>query len=216
VDHQKIDYSKVKTHEEILKLIEDVRLAEAKVKNLEEFKKASYEQLTVLRHMEPPVKELEEPNDESQLSKPPDETSAPLQSKPKRSFLKRIQKPESPSEKKTKWFAFLEQEKPDAAELEPSSELEQQPEEFTIQSSTFVLQLDTNGNLVGFPMKKPHIRKNIEQGNEESEGEPEKGIKGKLKRLGSLFRRKKSEESESSGGIGEKIKGIFKRKNKEE
>jgi hypothetical protein len=86
--------------------------------------------------------------------------------------------------------------------------------------------LDTNGNLVGLPIKKPKLdidkkarlfsRRKTQQGAEEQPGEePAEGIKGKQKRIGSLFHRKGSSKSESSEGIGDKIKGIFRRKNKE-
>jgi hypothetical protein len=214
VDTQKIDAPKAKTHEEILKIFKDVQSAEARVKNPGEMTKASYEQLTILRQEKPVVKEPEESPEVTQPIEPQREIPVPEQNKPKRLFLKRIKKPEKPSEKKTKLFDFIKIEVTEDEDLTSTLEIEQQPEDITIRPSTFVLQLDTNGNLVGFPMKITHEHKKSEQ-SEASEGEPEKGIKGKLKRLGSKFRRKKSEDSESSGGIADKIKGIFKRRNKE-
>ncbi len=127
------------------------------------------------------------------------------------------QKPEVPLERKKKWFDFLKIEVTDDEEIAPTPEVEPQPEDVMVRPSTFVLQLDAEGNLVGFPLKKTHERRKPQQ-SEESEGEPEKGIKGIIKRLGSKFRRKSSEESESAesgGGIADKIKGIFRRKNEE-
>ncbi|HIG99698.1 MAG TPA: hypothetical protein HA258_03855 [Thermoplasmata archaeon] len=214
MDTQKIDSSKVKSHDEILKLFEDVRSAEARVNNPEAFTKAPYEQFTVLRQNEPPVKQPREPPQKTPSLEPTREIHTPEQEEQKKPFFKRAQKPQMISEKKRKWLDILKIEVTEDEELTPVPEVESQPEDLMIQTSTFVLQLDPNGNLVGFPMKKIHERKKPEQ-TEESEGESEKGIKGTFKHLVSKFRRKKSEESESSGGIADKIKGIFRRKNKE-
>jgi len=57
--------------------------------------------------------------------------------------------------------------------------------------------------------------KNEAETVEPSEEEPAKGIKGKLNRVVSKLQRKKSSEGESSGEVGSKIKGIFRRKLKE-
>jgi len=214
VDNQNEDSSKVKTHEEILKLFHEVQSVEAKVKNPDESKKESYRAATILQEIKPTVQISDSTTEERQPLEPAGEIPLKKKEDTKKSFLKKIDKPEIPSEKKTHWFDFLKTEKNDIQEPESSLEVEPQPEEIAILRSTFVLQLDNDGNLTGFPMKKPQREKKIRQGTEETE-EPVKGIKGKLKHITSRFRRKNSDESESSGGIGDKIKGIFRRKNKE-
>jgi hypothetical protein len=209
LDNQNEDSSEVKTHEEIMKLYKDLQSVEAKVKNPEQLKKESIEPEIIIQKIEPSLQKPEVPIQEQQPIEPTGEMPLKEKEKPKRPFLEKIDEPEIPSEKKTHWFAFFKKEKTDDSELKPDPEVEQQPQEIKISRSTFILQLDDAGNLIGFPMKK------TQQGTEESEGEPVKGIKGKLIQIASMFRRKKSEESESSGGISEKIKGIFRRKNKE-
>lgn len=214
MDNQNEDSSKVKTHEEILKLFHEVQSVEEKVKNPEESKKESYSVEPIVQEIKPTVQISDSATEERQSIEPKGEIPLKKKEETKKSFLKKIDRPEIPSEKKTHWFDFLITEKNDIQEPEPSLEIEQQPEEITILRSTFILQLDTDGNLTGFPMKKPQREKKIQQGTEEVE-EPVKGIKGKLKHITSRFRRKNSNESESSSGISDKIKGIFRRKNKE-
>jgi hypothetical protein len=225
VDNQNDDSSKVKTHEEILKLFHEVKSVEEKVKNPGEFKKVSFESETILQEIKLPVQISKSTVEEQQPIEPTGEIPLQKKEKTKKSFLKKIETPELQSEEKTHWFAFLKKEKNDNIELEPPTEIEQQPEEIKIDRSTFILQLDNGGNLIGFPMKKPQLekdkkglffsRKKTQQGTEEPEEEPVHGIKGKLIRMVSRLHPKKSDESESSGGIGEKIRGIFKRRNKE-
>jgi hypothetical protein len=208
LDNQNEDSSGVKTHEEIMKLYKDLQSVEAKVKNPEQLKKESVEPETIIQKIEPSLQKPEVTIQEQQPIEPTGEISL-KRKEPKRPFLEKIDEPEISAEKKIHWFAFFKKEKTDDSELKPSSEVEQPLQEIKISRSTFILQLDDAGNLIGFPMKKTL------QGTEEPKGEPVKGIKGKLIQLTSMFRRKKSEESESSGGISEKIKGIFRRKNKE-
>jgi len=225
VDNQNDDSSKVKTHEEIMKLFKDSESIEAKVKNSEEFKKDTIESKAFYPELEPPLQKPEEAIEEQQSTEPTGEIPHKKKEKQKQLFLKRTEKPEIQNERETNWFSFLKKEKNNPPELEPSTIVEQQAQEIKIPRSTFTLQLDNDGNLVGFPIKKPHL----EQGKKgwlfsksktqsegvESEEETVKGIKGKLKHVISTLRRKKSEESESSVGISEKITGIFRRKNKE-
>jgi hypothetical protein len=213
VDTQKIDSSRVKTHEEILKLIEDVRSAQARVQNPGELLKPSFDQVTVLKQIEPPVKQHEKPPVVHPPIQPTREIKKPDHKPSSKPVVTKTQKPELSSEKKKKWFDFLRIEVTEDEEIPSTPEVEPEPEDPMVQPSTFVLQLDTSGNLVGFPLKKTHEHRKPQQSEE-----PEKGIKGIIQRLGSKFRRKSSEGSESaesSGGIADKIKGIFRRKNKE-
>ncbi len=215
MDNQNEDSSKVKTHEEILRLFHEVQSVETKVKNPEEFKKESYPVVTTLQQIKPQAQISDSTAEGQQSIEPAGEISLKKKAEQKKSFLKKLDKPEIPSEKKTHWFGFLKTEKQDIQELEPPLEVEPQPEDITILRSTFTLQLDNDGNLTGFPMKKPQQEKKTRQGTEEAEEEPVKGIKGTLKHITSRFRHKSPDESESSSGIGDKIKGIFKRKNEE-
>jgi hypothetical protein len=213
VENQDEDSSKVKTHEEILKLFHEVESVETKIKSPDELLKEIYQTKTILQTRQPPVQIPINTSVEPHLLEP--NAEIPLPEKRKISFFKKLDKPENPLEEKTPWFSFLKKEKNDNQELVPSPEMETQPEDIALLQSTFVLQLDAEGNLTGFPLKKPPRVKKSKKETGETEEEPVKGIKGKLKKITSRFRRKEKEESESSGGIGEKIKGIFKRKNKE-
>lgn len=216
MDTQKIDSSRVKTHEEILKLFEDVQSAQARVQNPGIAPKVSYEQVTTLRQIDYSMKQSIKPPMIAPPIPPKGEILQPEQiQKP---IFKQPKKPEIQSEKKKKWFDFLKIEITEDEEVALSPAVEPQPEDPMVRPSTFVLQLDAEGNLVGFPLKKTNQSKQPRP-SEELEGEPVKGLKGIIQRLGSKFRRTSSEGSESTessgGGIAEKIKGIFRRKNKE-
>ena len=169
MDNQNEDSSKVKTHEEILKLFHEVKSVETKVKNPEEFKKESYPVVTILKVIKPQTPLSDSAAEKQQPIEPAGEISLKKKEELKKSFLKKIDKPEIPSEKKTHWFGFLKTEKQDIQELEPPLEVEPQPEDITILRSTFTLQLDNDGNLTGFPMKKPQQEKKTRQGTEEAE-----------------------------------------------
>jgi hypothetical protein len=214
VDNQAEDSSKIKTHEEILKLFHEVRSVEAKIKNPGEIKKEPSHAVTVLREIKPPVQISRNVAEEQQPLVPTGEIAVIHKERIKKSFLKKIDTPELPTEKKTHWFDFFKLEKNDIQEPGQPVDIVPKPEEVQPFRSTFILELDTAGNLTGFPLKKPHREKKTQPGSGDTE-EPVKGIKGKLQRLTARFRSKKSEESESTGGISEKIKGIFRRKNKE-
>jgi G3E family GTPase len=214
VDNQNEDSSKVKTHEEILKLFHEVQSVEEKIKNPDKSKEESDRIETILQQIKPSVQIPDSAAEERRPIEPVGEIPLKEKDETKKSFLEKIDKPEIPSEKKPHWFDFLKPEKNDIQELEPLLEAVPQPEEIAILRSTFILQLDNDGNLTGFPMKKLQREKKTRQGTEEAD-EPVKGIKGILKHITSRFRHKNSDESESSGGIGDKIKGIFRRKNKD-
>lgn len=224
MDNQPEESPKIKTHEEILKLFKDVQSAEAKVKNPEEVTEDTIESKAFLHETEPPSQKPEEDSEEQQPVEPSGQLPPQYNEKQKRSFLHVTEKPEMQSERKKNWLSLLRKNTENQTELEPSTEGEQQADEMILHHSTFILQLDTDGNLVGFPMKKPHLEHSKKGGlfsrqkTQSEGGEPEetaKGIKGALTHLVSTFRRKSSKGFEPSGGIGDKIKGIFRRKTKE-
>jgi len=215
VENQKENPSKVKTHEEILQLFHDVQLAEEKVRNPETFKRNKTESKDFFPVTEPPSKTPEEVVDQYQTLDPQGEIPYKKIEEQQHSFLRRTEEPGKHAEKKTKWFAFFKKEERGPLDPELPLTVEHPELEKNISSSTFTLQLDEEGNLVGFPHKKPHPGKKTAQGTDELEEEPAKGIKGKLRQFTSKLRRKKSEEPEPGGGIGDKIKGIFKRRSEE-
>lgn len=225
MDNQPDDSSKVKTHEEILRLFKEVLDAEAKVRDPEHVKQNQLETHAFLPEMEPPQQDPEETLGETSPQESFGEIPPKKVENHRRSFFKRIETTEGQPEKKSHWFGFLDQEHDDITDLEPDMEDVQPEEEKKPPSSTFTLQLDTNGNLIGFPLKKPKIeherkgwfasKRHPQTEGGDTEDETEEGFKGKLTHFFSTFRRSSSEETEASEGIGEKIKGIFRRKNKE-
>jgi len=214
VENQKENPSKVKTHEEILQLFHDVKLAEEKVRNPETFRRNKTESKVFFPETEPLSRTPKEVIEHHQALEPQGEIPY-RKSEEQHSFLRRIEELEKHAEKKTKWFAFFKKEGQNHPDTELSQTVEHPDLEKKISHSTFILQLDAEGNLVGFPQKKLHPGKRTLQGTDELEEEPAKGIKGKLRQFTSKLRRKNSEEPESSGGIGDRIKGLFKRRPEE-
>ncbi|HUS98773.1 MAG TPA: hypothetical protein VMY59_00440 [Candidatus Thermoplasmatota archaeon] len=226
MDNQKENSSEVKTHEEILRLFKDLDSLEAKVKNPEVFKGQSIESESFLQDTELPTQNNVESDEEPPSIEPSGEILLEKKDKKKTSFLEKKEKREKQSKKKIKWFTFQKKEKNNQPEHTAPAEIEQHAQEVKIPQSTFILQLDSDGHLVGLPIKKSKPEqakkgwfslrgKSRPDAEVNQEAEPVKGIKGKLLRVLSGLRQKKSLESESGGGIGDKIKGLFKRKSNE-
>jgi hypothetical protein len=226
VDNQKEASSEVKTHEEILRLFQDLESMEKKVKNPTEFEGHTIEPEAFVKEMELPTQNPTDSGEEPESIEPTGEIPLKKKEKKKISPLKKKEKQEKQSGKKISWFSFQKKETNTQSELIASTELEQQRQKVKIPQSTFTLQLDSDGHLVGLPIKKPKmesekkgwfsLKRKTQPGSvEHQEEEPVKGIKGKLIQMVSRLRRKKSSEGESSSGIGDKIKGLFKRKSNE-
>jgi len=225
VDDQNHDASKVKTHEEILRLFQEVQSVEAKVRNPDQGKPTILVSKASSQDREPPQQNLEETSEEIPLGEPTGELPQEMEEEHEQSFLNRPEMHEGHPERKTRWFGFLHKEHPVDLAIETNRDDEPVEEEMPPSRSTFTLQLDPSGNLVGFPLKKPSSpqeRKGWSSSKhtphseeEDSEEETEEGFRGKLKHLFSVFQRRSSEDSDSPEGIGEKIKGIFRRKNEE-
>jgi hypothetical protein len=226
VDYEKKDSSEVKTHEEILRLLKDVESLEEKVKNPDVFTEEEIKPEIVFQEVEQPGHIPDFIDEQVQPREPFEEIPQKKIKKFRQPLIKKQEKMEGPSREKKPWLSFLKKNIKNVQVLEPSSELEPKPQEGTIPRSTFILQLDTSGNLVGFPIKKQKQenqkkgwlfsrRKPQEGGTTLSEEETAKGIKGKLKGIVSKLGRRKSSEGESSGGMVGKITGIFRRKSKE-
>jgi hypothetical protein len=226
VDHQKKESSEIKTHEEIMVLFKALESMEEKIKNPELFVEELFESEKILQEVESPTQMPTEVVEEPQRIEPLGEISQSKKERRKRSPLFILERREQPAERKINRYSFWKKKtinelKPDAA-----TEEEHQLKKIKPTRSTFILQFDGNGNLVGLPVKKSKLktekkgwfffrRKGQAETAEQSEEEPAKGMKGKINRVVSKLRRKKSSEGESSGGVGGKIKGIFRRKSKE-
>jgi len=226
VDNQKKESPEIKTHEEIMVLFKSLESMEEKVKNSELYVEELFESEEILQEVERPTQIPAEIVEEPQRIEPVGELSPSKKERQKRSPLFKHERREQPAERKINRLSFWRKEKINELEPEATTEVLQQLKDIKPPRSTFILQFDGNGNLVGFPVKKPKLetekkgwfffrRKGQAETAEQSEEEPAKGIKGKLKRVVSKLRRKKSSEGESGGGFSGKIKGIFRRKTKE-
>jgi hypothetical protein len=216
VENQKRESSGIKTHEEIIALFKELETVEEKIKNPDLIVEEIFEPEESIQEVELPSEIPSE--DKTPPSEPVGET--PSSKKQKRTFS--IQHEKKKIKRSHLWRKAPTEEK----DLSVSPEFEQQPRILKPLRSTFVIQFDSEGNLIGLPVKKPKPkkekkglfpfgRKGTSKAAEQPEEEPAAGFKGKIKKLTSRFRRKKSSEAESSGGIGGKLKGLLRRKGKE-
>lgn len=223
MEQQKREPSAIKTHEEIMALFKALESMETRVKNPDMFIEELFEPEASLQEVEHPPQPSTIPAPEPQVQ----ETRGELRRKQREKRNKQLifaQKPTGPLEAQIeKRFSLWKKVKTGEVDADSTLVDNEPPQQMTHVRSTFTLTLDNEGNLVGFPLKKPippkekrgflFFRK--KSGSEHTEETPAKGIKGTLLRVASRFKRKKSAEGESSGGIGGKIKGIMKRKPKE-
>jgi hypothetical protein len=223
VEHQKRESLGIKTHEEIIALFKSLESIEEKVKNPEMRIEGLFESDTTLQEVESPHQTPIESVHEQPLIEPSGEIPSENKTKQKRSLFSAHERKEPPAELKKRRLSSWRKTK--IGEFNPDEILNDQQhlEPNAPSRSTFTLQFDADGNLVGFPLKKlipEHEKKGWfffrkKGDSEQPEEEPAKGIKGKLLRVVSKLKRKKSSEGESSGGIGGKLKGLLKRKSKE-
>lgn len=199
---------------------------EAKVKNPTVFLKDQIEQDSIAQKIELSMHKPEESLEQQKPLEPSTEIPLNQDDSERRPFWRKKQKPGLESDEKKTTFSVLSDEQQTPQELDIVTEVEQPAPQVEIPRSTFVLQVDAEGNLVGLPLKKPKPdkgkkarfssgKKTLDETTGDTGDESTSGIKGTLKQIGSLFHRKESSDIESSGGIGDKIKGIFKRKSKE-
>ena len=207
------------THEEIMKVFKDLEIIEAKVKNPTLYGKELLQSTTLLtefeRHVHRTIDALQTPRPQ----KPRTEINQ-KQEEPRHPFWKKKENHETDTEK-THRFPSIKPEKNMQPKPVAPVEVEEPASDVRVSRSTFVLQLDENGNLIGLPIKKPKpehkksrfsLRKTTQENSEgESTEQPSEGIREKLQQIGSLFHRKGSSESESSSGLGDKLKGLFRR-----
>jgi hypothetical protein len=226
--NQRWDASEIKTHEEILALFRELDRIEERVKNLHLSEDEGFDTTTVLQEVEraePSIKRIREPRSEKSIKS----IQRKKQKKLLHLFLFEHHKKEQDSRKKVKRIYFSKKEYP--SDFVPSAETEiehgkEAGEEVKPVKTTFALHITDDGSLVGLTIKKPkpskpeneffeRLRHRTETG-EETEEKPATGFNGRMKRLFSKIIPRRSEEGETSGGIGRKIKGIFKRESKEE
>jgi len=187
VDDQQQESSEIKNHDEILRLFKELEVMQEKVKNPQEFVKEIIQSQAFLQKMEP-------------TNYSPKQT---IEQQPSMEPILEI--PQKEEEKQRRLFRIKDHKLHHKAQQE-ITQTDQQEQEVTTPRSTFILQLDENGNLVGLPIKKPKFEKENKQKEEQV-----KDIKGKLKHIGFLLHRMNASEEESSEGIGGKIRGIFRR-----
>jgi hypothetical protein len=223
---QKRESPGVKTHEEIIAIFDALETLEEQIKNPETSADEFLKTKAILQELEPPIQQPEKVIEEPQPIQPAGEIHFKRTGKPTKILFNTSSIEEEPAKRDIKRFAFLKGKK--NLEPEPAiiTETAPEPKEEKPFRSTFTLELDSNGNLIGLPLKKPKPEtekkgwsyfKRKKQGEipEQSEEEQPKGIKGIAKKIGSKLRRSKTSEGESSEGIGSKIKGIFRRKTNE-
>jgi hypothetical protein len=226
VDDQKKESSEIKTHEEIMVLFKSLESMEKKVKNTILDAEELFEPKEIIQEVERQTQIPAEVIEEPQRIEPVGEISPIKKERRKRSPLFKHELREQPAERKINRFSFWKKETINELEPDAATEVDYQLKSIKPTRSTFILQFDENGNLVGLPVKKPKLkienkgwlffrRKGQAETAEQPDEEPVKGIKGKFKHVVSKLRRKKSSEGETGGGVIGKIKGIFKRKLKE-
>lgn len=225
--NQRRDASEIKTHEEILSIFQELDRLEKLVKNnlLPENEHADTDvMLQEMERAEPHIETIKEPR----LKKPINIIQPHKQKQQSLLSLYERHKKEQTFGKRVKRIYFSKKEQP--SDLVPSAETElkhdkETRDEVKIVKSTFTLHITDEGSLVGLDIKKPsppkavngfferrrHRMETSEQANEV----PASGLKGKMKRVFSKIIPQRSKEVEISGGIGGKIKGIFKRRSKE-
>lgn len=194
-----------------MKLFKDLEQVEAKVKNPTVFLNEQNKSDAMTQKLELTVYTPEEGIEKQKPIEPTMEISFNREEQP---FWRRKPKPQSGSQEKKPRFSFFHKEEQTHPEPEVFTEVEQPALQVEIPRSTFVLQVDPDGNLIGLPHKK-HKSKKEEETSPAPEGDSVRGLTGKLKKIKTLFHRKEDSDAQSSSGIGEKIKGIFRRKSKE-
>ena len=223
MEHQKRESSGIKTHEEIIALFKSLESMEEKVKNPEMLVEELFESETTLQEVEPLTQIPVETIHEQPSIEPSGEIPLEKKARQKKSLFSTHERKELSGALKEKRLSFWRKAKIGELDADAALDGQQHLEAITPARSTFTLQFDPDGNLVGFPLKKP-IPEHEKKGwfsfrkkgdSEQPEEEPAKGMKGKLLRVVSKLKRKKSSEGESSGGIGGKLKGLLKRKSKE-
>jgi hypothetical protein len=209
VEHENGNPGGVKTHEEIMELFRELRQLEQNVKNPDLVVK----EINQPRTAPPKIEPMRRPSNEILKEHRPFEPHRELQGT---EYEKRktaapivsVHKTEIKQEKKEP-RSVLTKGKTREVKPEIPTKGKQTLKKKMPSQVTFTLQLDAEGNLIGFPVKKQIPQ---EKSPNQSGEEPAKGIKGRLLRM---IPRRKSAESpseESQGGIGSKIKGTFRRK----
>lgn len=210
MDDNKEEPSEIKTHKEIQALFDDLQTLEEQIKNPEPRLESAIQSNVILQEAKQQIKSPTLPK--QQVLEPAGEIHYHKSTRQKQLLFRTQVSEEEPGHRVISRSSLSKQKKILDIQPEVTDHEDQQPLEVKPFRSTFVLDIDSNGNLVGFPVKKqkPGKEPGGETG-EHPETEPATGIKGKLMQIGSRLRRKSSSEGEAEG-ILEKIKGIFRRK----
>ena len=224
---QRRDASGVKTHEEILLLLKELDTIEKRVKNLQLSEDASNDADAVLKEVEitePSVETIQEPQPEQ----PNDIIHRDAHKKQNRLSLLDFYKKQRVTKRRTKRRIFSN--KGDQAPLlqpnepEVHQQIKRRREKEKPIQSTFKLYITEEGTLAGLDIKKPKppkaqnglFRRHTTETNNQPQDTQEPGFKGKLKRLVKKIIPRTSKKGEAGTGIGNRIKGIVKRRPKEQ
>ena len=221
------DASGVKTHEEILLLLKELDTIEKRVKNLQPSEDASNNTNAMLQEAEinePSVETIQEP----QPKQPDDIIHRTAHKKQNRLSLLDSYKKQQATKRRTKRriFSNKEDQAPPVPPNEPEvhQHIKRRKEKEKPIQSTFKLYITEEGTLAGLDVKKPKppkaqnglFRRHTTETNDQPQDAQEPGFKGKLKRLVKKIIPHTSKKGEGSTGIGNRIKGIVKRRPKEQ
>jgi hypothetical protein len=224
---QRTDASDVKTHEEILLLLKELDSIEKRVKNLrlseEPYNDANAVQQEV-EITEPSVETIQEPQPEQ----PDDIIHRNAHKVQNRVSLLDFYKKQRATKIKTKRRVFSNEGDHAPLLLPAEPEVHQyakrrRKKEKPIQS-TFKLYITEEGTLAGLDIMKPKppkaqdglFRRHTTGTNDHPQDAQEPGFKGKLKRLVKKINPRSSKKGEAGNGIGNRLKGIVKRRPKEQ
>ena len=224
---QRKDASDVKTHEEILLLLKDLDTIEKRVKNLQLSEDVCNDANTLIQEAEitePSVETIQEPQPE-QLN---DIIHRNTNKKQNRVSLLDFYKKQRATKTRTKHRIFSNKE--DQAHLVPPDEpevhqhIKRRREKEKLLQSTFKLYITEEGTLAGLDIMKPKPpkaqnglhRRHTTETNDQPQDAQEPGLKGKMKRLVKKIIPRSSKKGEAGSGIGNRLKGIVKRRTKEQ
>jgi hypothetical protein len=220
------DASDVKTHEEILSLLRELDIMEERVKNLWLPDDSYYDADMTLQEVERTehyAETITEPHSEVPIDTIQKET------KQKKTRLPLLQhhKAQRVVEKKIRPNLSSNKKKPFSHPPSIKTRRHLKTRRATDKSvpSTFKLYITGEGALGGLDMQRPKPpkaqnrlfgrRHKTETGEQPQEAQ-EPGFKGKMKRVVSKIVPRRSKNAEANTGIGSRLKGIVKRKPKEQ
>lgn len=195
-----------------MELFDDLETLEQQIRNPDTLEEEPIKTKVVLQPIEPPIRTPMQPREQQPVLEPTGEIPRKVKKKQPHIQFQKQDVDQAADHPSLRRFSLLTKKKGLTSDQRLTEEIAPQPLDIQVVRTTFTLDIDSNGNLVGFPLKKQ--RPETSTSTVEQSEEPAKGIKGKLTHLVSRFRRKESSEG-GSASIVEKIKGVLRRKTKE-